>query len=72
MPKPDTIRAAVVDAAARLDLTAYAIAQRTRGVGTGRPVSDDQLRRYLAGTHDLTSARLDAVFAVLGLKPARA
>lgn len=65
MPKPDTIRAAVVAAAARLDLNPYALAKATDGA-----VSDDQIRRYLAGTTDLTSARLDAVFRVLGLRVA--
>jgi hypothetical protein len=67
-PKPpSSIRAAVVERAAALDLTAGAIARQTEGV-----VSDDMLRLYLTGKSDLTSAKLDAVFRVLGMAPALA
>ncbi len=65
MPKRkarDTIRAAVIDRAAALGLTAGAIAKATNGA-----VSDDMLRLYLTGRSDLTSAKVDALFLVLGL-----
>lgn len=60
--KTATIRAAVTERAAALGLNPYSLARQTEGA-----VSDDQLRRYLAGTHDLTGEKLDAVFRVLGL-----
>lgn len=63
MPKHDTIRAAVLDAAARHGMTAYAIAKATNGA-----VSDDMLRLYFVGKSSLTSEKLSAVFAVFGLK----
>lgn len=65
MPKrktPDTIRVAVTDRAAALNLTAHAIAKATDGA-----VSDDMLRLYLTGRSDLTGGKLDAVFRVLGI-----
>jgi hypothetical protein len=72
--QPATIRAAVIEAAARLDLKAYRIAKRTAEAGIGRPSTPDAVKDYLAGRSALTSDRLDAVFAVLGLSvccPAR-
>ena len=66
MPKPQTIRAAVVAAKDRLGLTAYAIARQTNGA-----VSDDMLRLYLTGKSDLTSEKLDAVLRVLKIGPPR-
>lgn len=60
--KSDTIRAAVRERVAALDLNPFALAERLDGA-----VSDDSIRRYLAGTHDLTSGKLDALFRVLGL-----
>ena len=58
-----TIRSIVIKRAARLDMTAYAIARDTKGA-----VSPDQVQRFMAGTGDITSARLDAVMKVLGLE----
>lgn len=57
-----TIREAVRAAAESRGLTAYAVAKATDGA-----VSDDMLKRYFADRSDLTSAKLDAVFRVLGL-----
>ena len=69
---PDTIRAAVIEAAARQNLTAYAVAKRTAEVGVGRPTTPDGLKDFFEGRHSLSADRLDAVFAVLGLAVADA
>ena len=63
-----TIRAAVVAAAGRLDLTAYAVAKRTAEAGVGQPTTPDGIKDYVLGRSSLSSDRLDAVFAVLGLR----
>jgi hypothetical protein len=60
-PPDPSIRAAVRARVDALGLNPFALARETGGA-----VSDDQVRRYLAGTTDLTSARLDAVLRVLG------
>ena len=71
MPRrPDTIRAAIVAKAEALGLTAYAVAKRTETIGVGRPITDDALKLYFNGKTALSSDRLDAVFAVLGLSVA--
>jgi hypothetical protein len=66
-PRYATIRAAVVARAAQLKLKAYTIAQRTKDVNVGRPISDDGLKLFFDGKTALSADRLDAVFEVLGL-----
>ena len=70
MPKGkphDTIRAAVKARAEALGLTAYAVAKLTAEAGVGRPTTPDGVKDYFEGRSGLSSDRLDAVFAVLGL-----
>jgi phosphoenolpyruvate carboxylase len=66
--KPDTIRAAVVAAARERGLNPLAL---SRLIGTdrhGKPlVSDDTIRRYLAGTHDTTTEAADRMLKALGV-----
>lgn len=68
MPKPQTIRAAVVQAAARLGLSPYKVGLLTAEVGVGKPTTPDGMKDYFEGRSSLGSDRLDAVFAVLGLR----
>ena len=67
MQKNPTIREVVAARAAKLGLTAYAIAKRTEGV-----VSQDTVRRFLDGRGEISTGRLDAVLHVLGLVVATA
>jgi uncharacterized protein YktB (UPF0637 family) len=61
------LRARVIDRARELDLTAYAIAVAAKH-GDEWVVSADHVKAYLDGAKDMTSAKLDAVLKVLGLR----
>jgi hypothetical protein len=63
---PQTIRDAVLARAAELGWTAYAVEQAVAGIDNA--VSARTVRRYFAGTHDLTTAKLDPILRVLGLQ----
>lgn len=63
MLKPTTSRDAVRLAAERAGLTPNALARLVKG-----RVSRSLVYDYLAGTHDLTSAKLDHLFAALGIR----
>lgn len=60
-PKPDTIRAAVIDAAQRHGWTARELAARAG-------LQKDAVWRYLTGRADITTDKADAVLRVLGLR----
>jgi hypothetical protein len=63
---PQTIRDTVLARAAELGWTAYAVEQAIANIGS--PVSERTVRRYFAGTHDLTTEKLDPILRVLGLQ----
>jgi hypothetical protein len=58
----DWVQARVIERAAELGLTAYAIAQRTEGA-----VSEDHVRAYLTKSKSMGSHKLQHVLRVLGL-----
>lgn len=64
-----TIRKTIQAQADKLGLTAYAIA---RDCGKDRKgkwiVSPRHIQNYFSGEKDMTSARIDAIFKVLGLR----
>ena len=62
-----TIRETIQAQASKLGLTAYAIAHAAKVDGQF-VVSINHVQEYLAGRKDMTSAKLDAVFLVLGLE----
>lgn len=59
----DWIQEIVIGRAVHLGLTAYAIAQQTKG-----NVSEDQVKRYLERRASMSSFKLQHVFTALGLK----
>lgn len=67
MPLPpsqqDWLQDAVIARAAKLGLTAYAIAQ-----ATGGKVSEDHVRAYLTRSKSMGSHKLQHVLVVLGLE----
>lgn len=63
MATQDSIRDVVIKRAAALGLSGRAIALATKN-----KVSADQVQRYLAGSHSITSVKLQHVFKVLDLK----
>lgn len=62
-PDPNFIRERVIERAAELALTSYAIAHRVPAGG----VSEDAVRAYLTRRRSLESSRLAHVLRVLGL-----
>jgi hypothetical protein len=61
-PTADWIQSAVIARAAKLNLTAYAIAKLTDGA-----VSEDHVKDYLERRKSMGSHKLQHVLAVLGL-----
>lgn len=61
----DTIRDVVVARAAKLNMSAYAIAQACGGA-----VNEDTVRKYLRGDASMGSDRLQHVFKALRLRVA--
>ncbi len=59
----DWIQARVIARARELQLTSYAIAQRTEGA-----VSEDHVRAYLTRAKSMGSHKLQHVLRVLGLR----
>lgn len=62
MTDHDHLRTAIIARAAKLGMTAYAIARDAGGP------SKDAVRRYMAGETDLKSSYVAAVCRVLGLE----
>lgn len=61
--KPDTIRNAVIAAADRHGLTAYALAKATEG-----KVSESQMHRFFSGECHMSTEKLQHILPLLGLR----
>lgn len=67
LPSYTPIRAVVIARAEELSLTAHAIAVQAKD-NDQWVVWPDHVKHYLEGRKDMTSAKLDAVLRVLGLR----